>query len=279
MILSCLLASAGCGQRTRATWGAPAGAVAAPPERPATTPSASAEAVPTPAPAPANLPVVSYDPAPAGFPDDPGAMSTDRAREGLRPTGLVAAYDAPGGRPRAFLAPTLAGVELTVPIVQRRPGWVAVMLPSSNRRLAWVPADAAWTAVPLRDQLVVYRGNHTMQWYRDDKLVRSWRVSLGVRATPTPLGRTFILGRSSLPGAVYANTDVFALGSIPEDPSALPTALRGAHIGIHTWHNDNTIGQNSTDGCVRLTKSGQELLLAELVPGTPVVVLDTASPA
>lgn len=244
---------------------APAVAAEAPGPGPAPTPSA--------APAGADLPVVTYGPAPTGFPADPEPLSTTRPREGLHPLSRIAGYDAPGGRPRTLLAPTISGVPVTMPIVQRRAGWVAVLLPSANRTLAWVP-PGDWATVPLPDQLVVQRRSHLLTWYRDDVAIRSWPVTLGSRATPTPLGRTFVLGRSRLPGEVYADTDVFALGSVPEDVRALPAGLRGAHIGIHTWYNDRTLGKDDSDGCIRLTKSGQQLLLREIPPGTTVVVVD-----
>jgi lipoprotein-anchoring transpeptidase ErfK/SrfK len=147
------------------------------------------------------------------------------------------------------------------------------MLPSANRRIAWL-APSRWMEVPLGDQLVVVRRTHRMTWYRDGERRRSWRVSLGAPATPTPLGRTFILGRSRLPGYVYADTDVFALGAVPDDPDAVPPGLRGAHIGVHTWYHDGELGRNTTDGCVRLTRRGQRELLANLPPGTPVTVVD-----
>ncbi|WP_239075636.1 L,D-transpeptidase [Planosporangium flavigriseum] len=263
-----LIASTGCAHR-------PARWVSAQPPAPQPSLAApSAEVIPSAAAAPADLPVVTYGPAPAGFPSDPDALSTAHLAEGLHPTRKLAAYDAPGGQPRAFLAPTISGVEVTMPVVARKSGWTAVMLPSANRTIAWLPPGDGFTTVPLRDQLVVYRSTHEMRWFRDGALFRSWPVTLGVRQTPTPLGRTFILGRSSLPGAVYANTDVFALGAVPDDVNAVPAGLRGAHIGIHTWHNDRTLGKDDSDGCIRLTKSGQQLLLQELVPGTAVVVLD-----
>ncbi|MGI5214501.1 L,D-transpeptidase family protein [Plantactinospora sp. CA-290183] len=225
------------------------------------------------APPPSTLPVVDYGPAPRGFPADPAPMSALRLGEGLRPIRRVAAYDAPGGRPRAFLAPTISGVELTMPIVERRSGWAAVLLPSANRTVAWVP-PGPWTTVVLRDLVVVVRRTHRLHWYRDDRLVRSWPVSLGLPVSPTPLGRTFILGTSRLPGRVYADTEVFALGSVPDDPGSVPSGLRGAHIGLHTWYHDGELGRNTTNGCIRLTRSGQERLLAELRPGTEVLVLD-----
>ncbi|HEX7744495.1 MAG TPA: L,D-transpeptidase, partial [Micromonosporaceae bacterium] len=224
-------------------------------------------------PAPATLSVIDYGPPPPGFPSDPAPLSTEPLTEGLRPVRRVAAFDAPGGRPRAFLAPSIQGVPLTVPIVQRRAGWMAVLLPSANRRLAWVP-PGGWTVVPLRDLLVVARRTHRLTWLRDAVPVRSWSVSLGQPSTPTPLGRTFVLGRSTLKGRVYATTDVFALGAVPDDQRAVPSGLRGAHIGLHTWYHDRELGQNTTNGCIRLTRSGQRQLLAEIAPGTVLVVVD-----
>ncbi|GIG90307.1 L,D-transpeptidase [Plantactinospora endophytica] len=242
----------------------------APPATPTTVPTLPAAAPP------ADLPVVDYGPAPRGFPRDPAPMSAIRLGEGLRPIRRIAAYDAPGGRPRAFLAPTIGGVPVTMPIVTRRAGWTAVLLPSANRTIAWVP-PGPWSTVELRDLVVVVRHTHRLHWYRDDRLVRSWPVSVGTSATPTPLGRTFILGRSALPGRVYADTEVFALGAVPDDPGSVPAGLRGAHIGLHAWYRDHDLGRNNSNGCIRITRKAQELLLAELVPGTELLVLDRFS--
>lgn len=250
------------------------------PGPPTAGPSPTAGAVlpddPPPLPAsppPANLPVIDYGPAPRGFPADPDPMSTVRLDEGLRPIRRVAAYDAPGGRPRAWLAPTISGVPVTVPIVERRSGWVAVLLPSANRTIGWVP-PGTWTTTPLPDLVVVDRGGRRLHWYRDNRLVDSWPVSVGAGATPTPLGRTFILGRSSLPGRVYADTEVFALGAVPDDPESVPTGLRGAHIGLHAWYRDADLGRANSNGCIRITRRAQQRLLAELDPGTELLVLD-----
>ncbi|MFE9652443.1 L,D-transpeptidase [Micromonospora sp. NPDC006431] len=254
--------------------GAPGGVapVDTPTEPPAPTRTA-AESVPPAAPAPADLPVVTYEPAPVGFPADPGTGDLRPLSEGLTPSRRVAAYDALGGRPLAFLAPTISGVPLTTPIVERRAGWTAVLLPSANRRIAWLPAGG-WTTVGLPDQLVVERSSHRLTWYRNGRVVRSWAVSLGKPGQSTPLGRTFILGRTPPPQSVYGKVDIFALGAIPDDPDAVPTGLRGAHIGLHSWYTDATLGKDVTNGCIRLTRSGQRQLLAELPAGTSVVVVD-----
>ncbi|WP_229405182.1 L,D-transpeptidase [Micromonospora sp. NBRC 110038] len=244
------------------------------PTAPATEATPTGEPVPAAAPAPATLPVVTYDPAPAGFPADPRPSDPTPLTEGLTPTRKVAAYDAPGGRPLAFLAPTINGVEVTVPIVERRTGWTAVLLPSATRRIAWLPPDGDWATVPLRDQIVVERRPHRLTWYRDGHAKRSWPVSLGMRGQETPLGRTFVLGRTPPPEPVYGGVDVFALGAIPDDPDAIPPGLAGAHIGLHAWQDDDTLGEDVTNGCIRLTRSGQRQLLDEVRPGSVVLVVD-----
>ncbi|WBC17323.1 L,D-transpeptidase [Micromonospora sp. WMMA1998] len=262
------------GRALSATAPPPAPTVAGPPTPPPASPSLSPmESVPPAAPAPADLPVVTYDPAPRGFPADPAPADTSPLGEGLRPDRNVAAYDAPGGRPLAFLAPTISGVRLTVPIVERRAGWTAVLLPSANRTVGWLPSGG-WTTVALRDQILVERRTHRLTWNRDGRAVRSWPVSLGMSGQLTPLGRTFVLGRTPPPQDVYGGVDIFALGAIPDDPDAVPTGLRGAHIGLHSWYNDDTLGENVTNGCIRLTRSAQRQLLAELEPGTSLVVVD-----
>jgi hypothetical protein len=228
---------------------------------------------PSALPAPKGLPVIDYGPAPDGFPGDPDPASTNQLTAAAHPETRIPAYDALGGQPKAFLDPTINGVPITMPIVEKKLGWVAILLPSVNRTIGWL-APTGWTEVDLRDQLVIQRGRHQMSWFREGVLQKSWPVTLGLPQTPTPLGRTFILGRSRLPGSVYAGVDVMALGAVPDEVNALPAGLRGAHIGIHTWHNDHTLGTDASDGCIRLTKSGQQLLLSEVIPGSPVVVID-----
>ena len=261
----------GAGDRTKQVPGAVGATPAAPATRLSQVGPVVASAPLVVRPAPANLPAITYTRSPRGFPADGQSGSTTALTRGLHPTRPLPLYDAPGGHPRAFLTPKISGVNVTVPIVKQDRGWVAVLLPSANRRIGWLP-KGGWSTVSLRDQLIVARGAHRMTWLRDGKRKRTWPVTLGTGRSPTPLGRTFVLGRARLYGSVYANTDVFALGAVPDRPDSVPTALRGAHIGIHTWYHDGELGKNTSDGCIRLTRNGQRELLANLRPGTPVVV-------
>jgi lipoprotein-anchoring transpeptidase ErfK/SrfK len=222
-------------------------------------PSPSPSTVPSPVPVQGGLKTIDYTP------------STAQLTEGLHVVKKTPVYDAPGGTARAYLAPAISGVQLVMPIVEHRADWVAVLLPSVNRTVGWLP-PGNYTTVKLRDQLLVNKSAHTLTWLRDGVAQQSWTVTLGASSTPTPLGRTFVLGHSTLPGKVYAGVDAIALGAVPDNPDAVATGLKGAHIGIHAWYR-NDFGYNKSNGCIRVPKPGQQTLLSELAAGTPIVVV------
>jgi len=246
----------------------PAPVLALPPPRAA----APARPVPAAATPPRGLHVIDYWTAARGVPADPSPQSTEALTEGLHPLARVAVYDSPGGRPRAFLPATISGVPVTVPIVERRAGWVAVLLPTTNRKIGWVP-DRGWVSRPLRDQLVLRRGSHELTWIRDGIRRATWTVAVGTKATPTPLGRTFVLARTPVRGEVYAGLDALALGSVPDEPDSVGAGLRGAHTGIHSWYRDSSFGRSDSNGCIRVPRAGQRALLRDIAPGTAVIVL------
>jgi hypothetical protein len=261
----CLLALGGCSANGRLN-GMPAK-----PEPTMAAPTPSATPIQT-IPAPANLKTIDYSPAPKGFPADPETSSTTAITAAIHPTAKIPVYDSPGGKPLAFLAPTISGVQVVVPVVATKQDWVAVLLPSVNRTIGWLPAGG-YESVKLHDQLIVKRKSHTLTWLRDGAEQKTWTVTIGAAATPTPLGRTFVLGRSALPGKVYAGVDGLALGAVPDDPNSVATGLKGAHIGIHGWYK-NDFGFNKSNGCVRTPKEVQQTLLDEVTPGTVITVVD-----
>jgi len=235
-------------------------------------PRAPASALPA-APAPAGLPVFSYWRAPRGFPADPDQQSTAAVTEGLRLTAGRVVYDAPGGTPRAVLPASISSLPVTVPIVERRTGWIAVLLPSVNRKVGWLTAQGS-VPVPLRDQLVLRRRTHELTWLRDGVRRAGWTVTTGAPATATPLGRTFVLGRVTPNGRVYAGLDALALGSVPDEPEALPPSLRSGHTALHSWYRASAFGRSISNGCIRVPRKGQQTLLKNIAVGTVVTVID-----
>ncbi|MBB4694112.1 L,D-transpeptidase [Paractinoplanes abujensis] len=230
------------------------------------------EPVPTAAPAPKHLPTIDYWDSPQGFEPDAATRSVEAVREGLHPKHRLPVYDAPGGVPRAFLNRTVSGLPATVPIVERRRGWTGVLLPSVNRRVGWLP-PGGWETRKLHDQLVVDLSEHRLTWLRDGRERGTWTVAVGSRRTPTPLGRTFVMGRTITHGHVYAGLDALVLGAVPDDRDALSASLRNGHTAIHAWHEESAFGRSISNGCVRMPPDVQRTLLAHIKPGTVVQIV------
>ncbi|WP_436520537.1 L,D-transpeptidase family protein [Actinoplanes sp. HUAS TT8] len=250
---------------TAGRWVTPVASSAAPsPSTPATTPPAAKP--------PADLPVIKYTAGPSGLPADPEQNSTVAATQGLHPEKKVALYDAPGGKPRAFLPSTISGLRTVVPIVEQRDGWVAVLVPSVNRRIGWVP-PGGWTTEALRDQLIAQLSKHTLIWLRDGQEQQRWTVAIGSKATPTPVGRTYVMGTTRMHGEIYLNMDALVLGSIPEEPEKMAEVFQLAHTGIHAWYKSSVFGHNVSNGCLRMPGPAQQKLVGEVGPGTPLTVL------
>jgi hypothetical protein len=223
--------------------------------------------------APKDLPVISYYKIPGGFPADQASASTTPLTEGAVPGDKVAVYDAPGGRPRAFLPAEISGVDVTVPVVGRDRGWTAVLLPSVDRTIGWLAPGHGFSLTTLHDQLVLKRSDHELTWLRDGVQKASWTVATGAEATPTPLGRTFVLGRTRTDGDEYAGLDALVLGAVPEQKEALAPGLRDGHTAIHSWYKPAVFGHAVSNGCIRVPKAGQQKLLDGVPAGTGVSIV------
>jgi hypothetical protein len=254
------------GDNTAGTWVSPPASA-----EPSVEPSPSKKPLPASEP-PEDLPVITYAEGPEGLPEDPGAHTLEVPSEALRPEKKMALYDEPGGKPRAYLPPKISGLPVVAPIVARDNGWAAVLAPSANRKIGWVP-ERGWTPEPLLDHIVVDLSEHRLTWLRDGEEQKSWSVSVGSKATPTPIGRTFVMGTTTTNGAIYENLDALVLGTVPEKKENLAASLRGAHTAIHGWARTSAFGRSVSNGCVRMPKAAQRKLLTEIAPGTPVLVV------
>jgi hypothetical protein len=223
--------------------------------------------------APEDLPVISYTKVPGGFPADQASASTTPLTEGVRPNDRVAVYDSPGGRPRAYLPAEISGVDVTVPVVGRDQGWTAVLLPSVDRTIGWLAPGHDFSTARLHDQLILKRGDHELTWLRDGVQKGSWTVATGASQTPTPLGRTFVLGRTVTDGDEYAGLDALVLGAVPEQKEALAPGLQDGHTAIHSWYHSSVFGHDISNGCIRVPKTGQKELLDEIPSGTSVSIV------
>jgi lipoprotein-anchoring transpeptidase ErfK/SrfK len=192
-----------------------------------------------------------------------------------KPLHDVKLYAAPAGRVvgRVAAGRPLTGSPTVLPVIERarRAGhdWLRVRLPQRpNGASGWIAADGtvAGTA-PWR--VVVDRSRRRAAVYRGGRLVRRFRVVVGRRFTPTPLGRFFVAERVRLPRGS-------ALGPWVLATSAYSRVLQEfdggpGQIGLHGRTGlPGPLGSASSHGCVRFADRAIAWLARRARPGTPV---------
>ena len=129
------------------------------------------------------------------------------------------------------------------------------------------------THAVVSTRIVVRRDKKVMQVYAGDSLVRTYKVAVGKKKTPTPVGEFKIVNKVSNP-AWYPK------GKDPVEPGAEnPVGSRwmGLDIkgyGIHGTNAPDSIGKSASHGCIRMKKKDVEELFQMVSVGTSVQIMD-----
>lgn len=186
----------------------------------------------------------------------------------VHPTKYTKLYRAPDGDAIGVIGPEQVG-PTWLPVIDERRGWVQVLLPSRpNRSSAWMTSsNLVWSRSPYL--ISVHLRSLRLELYRRGDVVGSWAIGIGQRSTPTPLGRTFVLGAFTDPAQSYSPV-ILALGSHSE---VLKKFGGGpGTVGIHSWPTSDVLGKASSAGCIRVPPQALERL--RQVPSGTVVLVD-----
>jgi lipoprotein-anchoring transpeptidase ErfK/SrfK len=184
----------------------------------------------------------------------------------------VALRAKPGGRVVAFEhSHTDFGSPQTLTVVERRGRWLGVTsteLP--NNRLGWVNGRThKLQRRRTKVSLSVDVSGRTIE-FRDGRVQRRVRVSLGAAASPTPVGRFAITDKlSGSPyGGVYGCCVLAMSGHQTHPPSAW---TGGDRLAIHGTPGGSGRFTGSA-GCVRADARTLKMLMRNVPLGTPVFV-------
>lgn len=200
---------------------------------------------------------------------DPATIGFDAAWARVPSVNL---FDSPtASQPVAALPnPTVENVPLAF-LVRREEGdryLVAVPMRPNNTE-KWVDkADVQLAAVPNRIVVEVGARRLTVYEGRSDEVIMATNVAVGKDATPTPLGNFYV------DISVAQNTYTPWILSVAGYSNELQSFGGGiGQIAIHGWSDTSVLGQNVSNGCVRV--SFDDLWrLRDLAPvGTPVEVV------
>jgi len=176
-------------------------------------------------------------------------------------------YSQPSGW--SFNNPTAWGDAFVMLVTERRGNWMKVEIPvRPNGTPGWVAAnDVEMSKTTYRLDLRL--GTRTLTLYDGDTVVLSTPVVIGKNETRTPTGRFYITDH-------YEQTDpAGAYG-----PIALPTNAYSEQIdefdngvpviALHGTNRPELVGQDVSNGCVRVPNE-QIMKIAGLIPaGTPI---------
>ncbi|MBI9114622.1 L,D-transpeptidase family protein [Sanguibacter suaedae] len=259
---------------------------AAPPS-PAPSPSASVEPSPSTPPdeGPAADPAV-YDLAPLPVVDvyavlpalpldsDPQAPTLGA----VTPAGVSApVFSEPGSPPVAQLPAQQQHDGTVVPVIEQHEHWARVLLPArsglpSEGVVAQPPGwgrttdvrdmtNAASVEVSLAGEVRILAG--------DEVVHSTTEFGYGAPATPTPLGRTFIMTTFTNPEAAY--TRGLPIVALAVQSPTLDGFL-GAPVAVTAFHYHDTREGPVSNGCLRMDEDTM-IRLAALPLGTPVRIV------
>lgn len=199
----------------------------------------------------------------------PGDPAVDVATDGavVHPERETPVHDAPEGTPIARVEPTQFG-DVWFPVVAEQGGWVQILLPSKPfGSTGWVRADDMQRAsTPFRVE--VHLGSMTMELLRDESVVGEWTIGIGAADTPTPVGRTFLLGAFSDPAQTFSPV-ILPLGA--HSPTLDTFGGGPGTVAIHTWPTEDGFGTASSNGCIRVPQDALDELV-EVPLGTLVMI-------
>lgn len=188
--------------------------------------------------------------------------------EVVHPRRALPVYAAPGRRPFAKITPHQMDATW-LPVIDRQGGWSQVLLPSRpNGSTGWLPTDRLEqrrTPYLVR----VHVSSRRLDLLHDGEPIGSWSVAVGAPSTPTPIGRTFLLGSIIDVHQSYSPV-ILPLGAHSD---TLDTYGGGpGTVALHGWPDASVFGRAASHGCVRVPADA--LAALRRVPLGTLVIVD-----
>jgi lipoprotein-anchoring transpeptidase ErfK/SrfK len=189
----------------------------------------------------------------------------------------VPLFDSPAapGPSTSLPNPTVEHVPLAFLVKEHGPpGWLQVQINQRpNEATAWV-RESDVTLQPVENRIVVSVSNHQLTVFKGltDQVLFQAPVATGVARTPTPLGHFYIdvVVDLDYKGGAYGAYQLSVAGF-----SDVLQSFGGGpgQIAIHGTNHPELIGQDVSNGCIRMTNEDITALVPLAPVGTPVEVI------
>jgi len=187
--------------------------------------------------------------------------------------GPIQVYDLPNGAVQTTLSARTDYLQpRTFLVVEKSPDWLKVLLPMRpNNSTGWIRAgDVNLSDVPY--EIHVNLAEHMLRMFKDGQEVLSSPVVIGAPNTPTPLGTFYITDPVDLKASPNGAYGAFALG-LSGYSEVLMTFNGGpGQIAVHGTNSPGQVGQNISNGCVRVPNDIIVQIADQAPLGTPVII-------
>jgi lipoprotein-anchoring transpeptidase ErfK/SrfK len=184
----------------------------------------------------------------------------------------VAIRATPGGAKKKTLSnPNSVGGPLTFLVLQERPKWLRVQLPTRpNGASGWI-SESEVNLSTTTYRLIISMSRHRLDVMHDGARIARHPVGIGKVATPTPKGTYYLteLIETPDPNGGYGP---YAFGLSAHSNTVKSYAGGPGQIGLHGTDKPRGLGGKVSHGCLRLANSVITELAHELPLGTPVEI-------
>ncbi|MGH3518780.1 MAG: L,D-transpeptidase [Haloechinothrix sp.] len=185
----------------------------------------------------------------------------------VHPRKMTAIHAEPNGKPIGKIGPKQLG-DTWLPVIGKQEGWVQVLLPSKpNSSTGWLRTAAVDRAVTPY-LIKIHLESMKMELLFEGEEVDSWTIGIGKEDTPTPTGRTFLLGSIVDPDQEFSPV-ILPLGAHSDTLDSFGGGP--GTVAIHTWPTTDVLGTATSHGCIRVPKDALNRL-TEVPLGTLVLV-------
>lgn len=194
-------------------------------------------------------------------------------------TASIPVFAAPGGEPVAQLAQAQAHDGTALPVIEQHKHWVRVLLPARaglpsagvvGQTTGWLRvADVTLSDNPFTVTVSLSAGTISVA-ESGRSVYESSGFGFGTTATPTPIGRTFVMTVFTDPAATYTRgnpTTALAVQSPTLD------GFGGASVAVTAFHYHDARSGSISNGCIRVDAATAQYL-ASLPLGTPVLITE-----
>jgi lipoprotein-anchoring transpeptidase ErfK/SrfK len=211
---------------------------------------------------PATTPVTSAAPAPTG-----ASVATTRVEE-------LQVFDAPGSPNvvTSFTARTEYLAPRTLLVTERQGDWLKALLPMRpNQSEGWIrSSDVTLSENPYR--ITIDLAAHELVLTKDGHEVLRSGIVGGSPRTPTPLGTYYITDPVDLRDRPNGAYGAYALGLSGYSEVLFEFNGGPGQIAIHGTNNPELIGQDVSNGCIRVPNDVAVEIATQAPLGTPVVI-------